>query len=137
MRAVRYAKYSSTHLLALAIAAKITKASSSFPAAEPASERATLAGGRQHLVLELRRKKRDQRSAGRRHQQRAIADIEHQLAAVGRAPVFVEVQHHRQHARIVVAQAIAMAAIAGTGRINRVVAFEVEESRIRRAIDGN
>ena len=56
----------------------------------------------------------------RRHRRSDTA----QCTAVGLAPVGVEVGHQRQHARIVVAEAVAMARIARARRIRGVMRFD-------------
>ena len=78
----------------------------------------------------------DQRAADRKDIARSAArQVNAQRPAVGHTPRLVEIQRAGQDARIVVAEAVAMAAIERAGRIERVVALEREQPEEARTVE--
>ena len=58
-----------------------------------------------------------------------------QRATILVAPIGIEVGHHRQHARIVVVETVAMARVACAGRIRGVMRFDFVQAEEQPAIE--
>src|ERR1044071_838464 len=79
--------------------------------AEPTSDAVARFGGRQHLVGELLAEKEDHRSASGKNacdRLGRVLPVQQQLAAVGKVPLGVEVDHRGEQSVFLARQAIEM-----------------------------
>src|SRR5215472_9486160 len=106
------------------------------PTQEPSGHRETLALRRQYFVLVTLGAKTHEGTRDR-HDLAYLAGAEKdaQRSAVGGRPAKVQVEHAGEHAYVVVAKSVAMTLIERSGRIHRVVPFEIEQSEHGSSID--
>src|SRR5439155_23823583 len=99
---------------------------------EPASHRKPFALCGEYLMLATLGKEARQRAADRQDIAGfGLREMQAQRAAVLHGPRFVEIQHARQYARVVVQENIAVAAVERPRRIECVVPFEGEKPEKR------
>src|SRR4029078_7461826 len=92
--------------------------------AEPAAHCQALARGRQHLVLEALGDKADEYAAFLHDIAHALREMHAPRAALVGRPSLVQIERARNDAGVVVPEPVAMPAIEGAGRIQRVVGLE-------------
>ena len=66
---------------------------------------------------------------------RAVLQIEPQRPAVGFPPVFVEIEHRRDHPRVGVAQAVEVPCVTGAGPVHRVVRLALDQAQHQFAVE--